>query len=246
MIKNFINFLKNLIFVFILLGLIVIGLGKNSYAKVYNANRSKLKKLIISSYLKEIPLKFKKYFCFNGLRFTVPFKNVFRYSIKPISDNPGFAGYHTAIIKLIDKKTGLLRGIAYATFKVRIYAPAVVASQTIGKFQIINTNDVRISSVNIPDIDAGYYLNRKDVIGKEAKFVIVQNSPLSAINTERKRIINFGNMVYIVYKRYGLNLKTRGMALQSGAYNSTIRVKNIESGLVINGIIKSNQMVIVR
>ena len=240
------NFCKNLIFIFILLGLIVTGLGKNSYAKVSNANYVKLKKLIINSYLKEVPLKFKKYFYFNDFRLADPLKNVFGYSIKPISDNPGFAGYHTAIIKLIDKKTGLLKGIAYATFKVRIYAPVAVASQTIGKFQIIDADDVRISMVNIPNINAGYYLNKKDITSKEAKFVITQNSPLSAINTERKRIINFGNIVYIVYKRHGLNLKTRGMALQSGAYNSAIRVKNIESGLVVNGIVKSNQTVIVR
>ncbi len=240
------NFRKNLVFIFILLGLTVTGLEKNSYAKVSDANSTKLKKLIINSYLKEISLKFKKYFHFSNFRFAGPLKNVFRYSIKPISDNPGFAGYHTAIIKLINKKTGLLRGIAYVTFKVRIYAPVAVASRTIGKFQIINADDVVVSMVNIPDINAGYYLNSKDVMGKEAKFVIVQNSTLSAINTERKRIINFGNMLYIVYKRYGLDLKTRGMALQSGAYNSTIRVKNIESGLVVNGIVKSNQMVIVR
>ena len=202
--------------------------------------------MIINSYLKEIPLKFKKYFHFSRFRFTGPLKNVFRSSIKPITYNPGFAGYHTAIIKLTDKNKGLLKGIAYAAFKVRIYAPVAVASQTIGKFQILKANDVEIAYENIPDIYSGYYLNKKDVIGKEAKFTIIQNSTLSKINTERKRIINFGNMVYIVYKRYGLNLKTKGMALQAGPYNSTIRVKNIESGLVVDGIVKSNKMVLVR
>ena len=240
------NFYKNTIFIFIFLGFIVACPGKNSYAKGYRRNPVKLKQMIINSYLKEIPLKFKKYFHFSRFRFTGPLKNVFRYSIKPITYNPGFAGYHTAIIKLTDKNKGKLHGIAYAAFKVRIYAPVAVAAQTIGKFQILKANDVEIDYKNIPDIYSGYYLNKKGIIGEEAKFVIIQNSILSKINTERKRIINFGNRVYIVYKSSGLNLKTRGMALQAGPYNSTIRVKNIESGVVVDGIVKSNKIVIVR
>jgi len=166
--------------------------------------------------------------------------------MEPVMHSLGFAGYDTAVIKLIDKNNGSIKGIAYAAFKVRIYVPLAVASRTIGKFQIIRTNDIKIAYADVSNINAGYYLTKRDVVGKEAKFNIIQDSVLSKINTERKRIINFGNMVNIVYEGDGLSLKVKGMALQSGCYNSVIRVKNTESGLVVNGIVKSNKTVIVK
>lgn len=236
----------NLISVFIIIGLSAAVLNTNSYADGTHNRYIKLKKLVINSYLKEIPLRFKNYFHFSHFRFRVQFQDAPGYSMVPIIHSPGFAGYDTAVIKLTNKKNGSLKGIAYATFKVSIYAPVVVASRTIGKFQTIKPEDVLIAYANIPNIHAGYYLNKTDVTGKEAKFTIVQNSVLSKINTERKRIINFGNTVSIVYEENGLSLKTKGTALQSGSYNSVIRVKNIESGLIVNGIVKSNKMVLVK
>jgi flagella basal body P-ring formation protein FlgA len=95
-------------------------------------------------------------------------------------------------------------------------------------------------------LNDGYYLNDKNIAGREAKFFIAAGSALTKANTERKRIINFGDTVNIIYKSSGLILKTKGMALQAGALNSVIRVKNIQSGTVLNCLVKSDKAVAVR
>ncbi|MHB1661563.1 MAG: flagellar basal body P-ring formation chaperone FlgA [bacterium] len=205
-----------------------------------------LRQAVMKSYLKKVPLKFRKYFHFNDFTFNVPIKNIKAYSVQIEINNSGFSGYNTAIIKLLDKNNGAVKGIDGINFKTEIYAPVAVASKTIGKFQIIKSGDVKISHKNIPALNDGYYLGGKGPVGREAKFFIARGSALTNANTERKRIINFGNAVNIVYKSSGLILEAKGTALQAGALNSVIRVRNIDSGTILNCIVKSNKIVMVK
>jgi flagella basal body P-ring formation protein FlgA len=242
---------KKIIFAFIFsASLLFPALSDSGYGYARAVKKPNLKRMVIKSYISKIPLKFKKYFHFSNFAYNVPFKisagELKTYSVKVEINNLKYSGYHTAVIKIADKNSGAVKGIDDITFKTEIYAPVAVASETIGKFQIIKPDDVKISYKNIPGLNDGYYLSGKKTAGREAKFFIAAGSALTNANTERKRIINFGDAVNIVYKRYGLILKTKGMALQAGALNSIIRVKNIESGAVLACIVKSDKVVAVR
>lgn len=205
-----------------------------------------LKRLIIKAYLKKVPLKFKKYFHFGNFHFNMPYKNFNLKNLRINIADTGYSGYHTALIKIINEKNGEMQGLDAATFKTSIYAPVVVASETIGKFQIIKSGEIKISYKNIPSLNDGYFLNVKKAAGREAKFFIAEGSALNNANTERRRIINFGDRVNIIYDENGLILKTKGMALQSGALNSKIRVKNLESEEIVECMVKSPKTAEVR
>ena len=205
-----------------------------------------LKRLIIRAYLKKVPLKFKKYFHFAKFNFNLPYKYFKLKNLRINIADTGYSGYHTALIKIINLKNGEMQGLDAATFKTSIYAPVAVASETIGKFQIIKSGEIKISYKSIPSLNDGYFLNVQKAAGREAKFFIAAGSPLNNANTERRRIINFGDKINIIYDKNGLILKTIGMALQSGALNSKIRVKNLESGEIVECTVKSDKTAEVR
>ncbi len=205
-----------------------------------------LKRLIIRAYLEKVPLKFKKYFHFAKFNFNLPYKNFNFKNLRINIADTRYSGYHTALIKIINIKNGEMQGLDAATFKTSIYAPVAVASETIGKFQIIKSGEIKISYKNVPSLNDGYFLNVKKAAGREAKFFIAAGSALNNANTERRRIINFGDKINIIYDENGLILKTKGMALQSGALNSKIRVKNLESGEIVECMIKSPKTAEVR
>jgi flagella basal body P-ring formation protein FlgA len=237
-------------FAFIILAAVSLSVIFSDAGCAHAAKKINLKRMVIKSYLSKIPLKFKKYFYFSNFGYNIPFKitaGVLKsYYIDIEMNNLKYSGYHTAIIKILDKKGGTVKGIDDVTFKTEIYAPVASAAETLGRFQIIKPGDVKISYKNIPGLNDGYYLNDKNIAGREAKFFIAEGSALTNANTERKRIINFGDTVNIIYKSSGLILKTKGMALQAGALNSIIRVKNIQSGTVLNCLVKSDKAVAVR
>ncbi|MCL5673540.1 MAG: flagellar basal body P-ring formation chaperone FlgA [Deltaproteobacteria bacterium] len=210
-----------------------------------------LKNNIIKSFFNSIPSGYKNYVKYMHIsNFKLSINNFNRinmqnYFIKYDFYNQGFAGMHTAVIKLINKRNGKLIKLFYADFNNTIIAPVVISSCPIGKFQILDKKELKIKNINIPNIYGGYnfYLNK--TAGKEAVIFIPQNTPITKINTEKKRIINFGDIISIVYKKYGINIKMRGMALQAGAYGQPIRVKNLESGNIITGRVKTNKLVTV-
>ena len=217
-----------------------------------------LKKSIIKNFLTSIPSGYKnfvKYIHVSDFRLSINNLNKINSVIKNKHNfymlrysfyDQGFAGMHTAVIKIINKKNEKLIALFYADFNTAITAPVVITSCPVGKFQILDKNDLRIKKINISNIYAGYNFSVKKTEGKEAAAFIPENMPITKINSERKRIINFGTIISIVYKKYGINIKMRGIALQAGAYGQTIRVKNIESGNIISGIVKTNSSVVVR
>ncbi len=226
----------------------------NAAGKIKGKNFLSLKSLknnIVKSFLNSIPSGYKNYVKYMHIsNFKLSINNFNKinmqnYFIKYDFYNQGFAGMHTAIIKIINKRNDKLIKLFYADFNNTIIAPVVISSCPIGKFQILNKKELKIKNINIPNIFEGYnfYLNK--TAGKEAVIFIPQNTPIIKINSERKRIINFGDIISIVYKKYGINIKMRGMALQAGAYGQPIRVKNIESGKIISGIVKTNKLVTV-
>lgn len=208
---------------------------------------SAIKKLVLASYMREIPLEFRKYVHFSGFKFSSSLSGAgdaaSKYCIRAVINNSGYSGYNTAVVKLLGKNDGKLSGIAYVDFKTEIYAPVAVAARTIGRLEIIGPKDIKISYLRINSLSNKYYLDKKPLEGRESKYVIAQNSALTGTDTERKRVVNFGNTVNIIYRRYGLFLKVKGMALQDGAMGSSIRVKNIESGTIINCVVKSRKSV---
>jgi hypothetical protein len=131
-----------------------------------------LKRLIIKAYLKKVPLKFKKYFHFGIFISICRIKILISKNLRINIADTRYSGYHTALIKIINIKNGEMQGLDAATFKTSIYAPVAVASETIGKFQIIKSGEIKISYKNIPSLNDGYFLNVKKAAGKEAKFLL--------------------------------------------------------------------------
>ncbi len=109
-----------------------------------------------------------------------------------------YSGYHTALIKIVNVKTGEMTGLDAATFKAFIYAPVVVASETIGKFQIIKSKDIKISYKSIPSLYDDYFLNIKKAVGREAKFFIAGTGGLKDALIKRAKDLNIFNSIYFV------------------------------------------------
>ena len=157
--------------------------ANNAHASVIAAGKIKgknflslksLKNNIMKSFLNSIPSGYKNYVKYMHIsNFKLSINNFNKinmqnYFIKYDFYNQGFAGIHTAVIKLINKRNGKLIKLFYAEFDNTIIAPVVISSCPVGKFQILNKKELKIRNINIPDIYEGYnfYLNK--TAGREA------------------------------------------------------------------------------
>ncbi len=86
----------------------------------------------------------------------------------------------------------------------------------------------------------GFISARSALIGKVAKRTLLPGRaiPLNSVD-DPKAVVN-GSRVKIVFEDGGLNISTYAIALQSGSIGDLIRVRNLDSGLTISGVVQAD------
>jgi flagellar basal body P-ring formation protein FlgA len=79
-----------------------------------------------------------------------------------------------------------------------------------------------------------------DIVGKVAIITMLPNEPISQRMLRLPDAVKIGAMVSIRYDRPGISISVAGMALQSGAIGDRIKVRNLESSVVLVGVIRES------
>jgi flagella basal body P-ring formation protein FlgA len=89
-----------------------------------------------------------------------------------------------------------------------------------------------------PGPENGIVELRRDLIGKVSRRTLLPGQPIPLSAVENPRIISVGAQVRIIFAEDGLFITALGVALQQGAIGEVIRVRNHDSGLMVNGVIQ--------
>jgi flagella basal body P-ring formation protein FlgA len=79
---------------------------------------------------------------------------------------------------------------------------------------------------------------RAGVVGKMARRTLLPGRAIMPIALNNPRAVINGADVRLVYIDGGLTIVTSASALQDGAVGETIRVRNVDSGLTVSGVIQ--------
>lgn len=82
--------------------------------------------------------------------------------------------------------------------------------------------------------------SRSNLVGKVAKRMLVAGNPIPAFAVSDPKLITRGVAATIVFQEGGLAIRGVAMPLDSGTVGASIRLKNIDSGHVINGIVQAD------
>jgi flagella basal body P-ring formation protein FlgA len=63
---------------------------------------------------------------------------------------------------------------------------------------------------------------------------------LTTANLQARNLVESGQRITIVLDFQGLSVKTSGMALQSAALGQTVKVRNLQSQRVVEGIVSGS------
>jgi flagella basal body P-ring formation protein FlgA len=112
-----------------------------------------------------------------------------------------------------------------------------VAAVTIYPGDIIRDN--MLADHDFPDQIAsdGFINRRADLVGKVAKRTLLPGQAISSNSVALPKLVTIGAMVKLVFEEGGLTISTYASALQAGAAGDLISVRNVESGLILTGVI---------
>ena len=89
-----------------------------------------------------------------------------------------------------------------------------------------------------PNPTPGAIWDRADLVGKVARRTLLPGRPIPFIAVEEPRAVSTGGQVQLVYQQDGLTIVTAAQALQNGYVGQMVQVRNLDSGLVVTGVIQ--------
>lgn len=115
-----------------------------------------------------------------------------------------------------------------------IFLPAVFARQTIERGHTISAEQLSLQELDIGKAPRGFFNRLDQVVGMGAKRRIRANQALSPNVLATPLLVRRGQQVKILASHDGISASTLGEALENGALDAVIRVKNLSSGKTID------------
>jgi flagella basal body P-ring formation protein FlgA len=109
--------------------------------------------------------------------------------------------------------------------------------------QVIYPGDKITSAMLVDAQDAGapepnVLWERADIVGKVARRTLLPGRPIPSFAVEEPRAVSTGALVQLVFEQDGLSIVTTGQALQNGYAGQVVQARNLDSGIVVTGIVQ--------
>ncbi|WP_321336803.1 flagellar basal body P-ring formation chaperone FlgA [Breoghania sp.] len=88
-------------------------------------------------------------------------------------------------------------------------------------------------------------MSREDLVGMEAKRTLLPGQPIPLTAVGAPRLIRRGEPARLVFHERGLFIVAQVEAMQNGAAGDVVKVRNLDSGLTVMGIVQADGSVLV-
>lgn len=133
----------------------------------------------------------------------------------------------------------------YITATIDGKLPVIMTTQGIFKKAVIKSGDVKQSYLHYKKVPSNRLISLKRVIGMRAKKSLGPNEVLTIRDLQPPYWVYKKKPVTIISRIGGIEVKTRGVALQSGVENQQVRVENTSSEKTVKGIVIAPNTVLV-
>ncbi len=120
-----------------------------------------------------------------------------------------------------------------------------VLAQRLPSNTVISENDLKWIEIPQEQIRFDVITKQEKLIGQTIKRQIPELTPVKERDLQKAQIISRNNSVNILYSTSTIELKTIGIAMESGGEGDVIKVRNASSNKIIQAIIKDKDHVAV-
>src|SRR5690606_30212151 len=107
----------------------------------------------------------------------------------------------------------------------------------VGRGEPLRAEDLRHERRNVSRLNGAYLTRIKDAEGMVLKHPVPAGSVLAARLVERPKIVRRGQRVPVVVRSGTLAVRSDGEALADAAEGDRVRVRNVSSRMVIEGVV---------
>ena len=125
----------------------------------------------------------------------------------------------------------------YIPAKVKLFRPVVVVARPLAMNHIILKSDLKIVSLDIGSLRKGYIKNPQHIIGQQLKYPLAIGTVINPNSLKPQKIIQRGELIMLVATAGLMEVRMSGTALSDGSLGQRVRVKNLSSKRVVEGVV---------
>jgi flagella basal body P-ring formation protein FlgA len=125
----------------------------------------------------------------------------------------------------------------YVPVRVKVLKPVVVAARGLESKQVITKDDIKLEQQDIARLRRGYVENVDSVVGQQLKYAVAVGSVINPNSLLEQKVIHRGEQIMLVAKLGKMEVRMAGKALTDGEHGERVRVKNVSSQRVVEGIV---------
>jgi flagellar basal body P-ring formation protein FlgA len=114
-------------------------------------------------------------------------------------------------------------------------ATAIYPGDVIREEMIID----RTFAANMPGV-AAFFAARELVVGQVARRTLIPGQPIPINALEDQKVVTRGNVVKVVVEDGALSIVTYASSLQSGSAGAMIQLRNLDTGVIIRGVVQQD------
>mgnify|MGYP003700708479 CR=1 FL=1 len=133
----------------------------------------------------------------------------------------------------------------YVPVQINYYEDVVVAARPVQRGALLTREDIRLERKNISFHADSYFTDPADLIGQEMVHSLQVGYVIRDRNLKAPVIIKRGQQVTLLAQSNSFEVRMNGKAMADGVIGQRIRVKNLRSDRIVEGVVKSSQIIYV-
>lgn len=123
--------------------------------------------------------------------------------------------------------------------KATVKVPVVTSAQRLERGRIIGEGDIALSEQNVAQTTDRFFTQPQEVIGQTVKRRLNAGQIITTAALNQPVLIARGQQVMLIIQHHGIEASTMGEALQQGRKGEAIRVRNLSSQRIVDGLVES-------
>jgi flagella basal body P-ring formation protein FlgA len=138
---------------------------------------------------------------------------------------------------------GAIRWTIYRVVKVESQAAVLVARRSLPRDAQLTAADFQLETRRVPGIIGAYLTDPATLAGEQLRRPVAAGEALTLEALAPANLIHRGQEVVLLARAGGLEVRVAGVALADGRALDRIRVQNLSSQRIVEGIVRSNSEV---
>ena len=137
---------------------------------------------------------------------------------------------------------GEVRWRVWVPVRLKLRVPVVVASRPLPRGTLLGPGDLTLVERE-SDGSGQHASDPRSLVGRRTRADIPAGQPVVAANTTEEQLVRRGQQVTLLTTASGISVSGRGIAQSDGGLGSRIRVRSVSSDRVVEGVVRSSEVV---